>query len=217
MKTIIFSIFLIIYTDTWGNINQDAMLNHLVDMEQRISYLEEENSKLISTIEEITNKIEEILSSDIIKQQTDTSLMQTAPALESSDTMEAMLYNNSIALISSGDFTLAKNSLLSFIKSYPESIFAAEVHYWIGEINFSDQLYKDAAMHYLSSYKKSPSGNKSIESIFKLALSLKNTNNPIGACHTLKSILTDFGTMPSSLKERVYKELTELKNDNICE
>lgn len=213
-------LILILSISIYGYANDDSVninnvITYITDIEQRVLFLEEENSKLINTIEEMNNKISKITKIVDSGQITDNKIsIKNITKDKDFDILESGKYNECINLLSDGKFSEAENKFKKFIQQYPKSLFLPEAYYWIGEINFAKENYKEASIFYLNSYKKNPKNNKSIESIFKLALALKNTDNPIGACHTLKSILTDFDSVPNNIRDKVNKELTSLRD--IC-
>ncbi|MCO6185107.1 tol-pal system protein YbgF [Rhizobium sp. L1K21] len=115
-------------------------------------------------------------------------------------------YQMAYSLILSGDYGEAEQSFKSFLEQYPEGTRAADASFWLGEAQYSQGKFKDAAETFLNTYKAYSNAPKAPEVLLKLGMSLAELDNRETACATLKEIPKRF---PKASKAVITKVATE--------
>lgn len=79
--------------------------------------------------------------------------------------------------------------LREYLKAYPKGIYAADAHYWLGEINFSQKNYDAAEEELKMVTEKYAKSRRVPDAMFKLALVHQNQGRETQAKNELKLIL----------------------------
>jgi TolA-binding protein len=113
-------------------------------------------------------------------------------------------------LIEENSMEEARKLLNSFIKNNPSNIYCGMMMFHIGNSYFQDKDYKNAAIEYMKSYKTNSNGNKSAESLYKLALCFKRLSKIEEARTSLEKLIRDYPGY-TELVTKAKKELSSLK------
>ncbi|AIL65266.1 Tol system periplasmic component TolR [Rickettsiales bacterium Ac37b] len=97
-----------------------------------------------------------------------------------------------------------------FIKNYPNTDLTPEAYYWLGEIYFSKKDFENASINFLRNYKLSPHGEKTVDSMLKLSISLKNLQRVKDACLILNKLSKDFPDQSTDIKNKTLQLNKEL-------
>lgn len=92
------------------------------------------------------------------------------------------------SLLLRGEFEAAEAAFRQFVAAYPDSDFAGEAQYWIGESLFVRELYGQAAKAYLTAAKSYPKGPRAADSLLKLAHCFNKLEDNDKACRTLREL-----------------------------
>ncbi|HBF28295.1 tol-pal system protein YbgF [Rhizobium sp.] len=101
---------------------------------------------------------------------------------------EKDLYQVAYSHVLGGDYKSAESEFKDFISHYPKSGRAADASFWLGEAQYSQERYKDAAETFLKAYQAYGKSPKAPEILLKLGMSLSALGNKDTACATLREV-----------------------------
>jgi tol-pal system protein YbgF len=116
------------------------------------------------------------------------------------------LYDLSYGYILRGEFSTAEASFKQFLAQFPQSEYAGNAQYWLGESLFARGMYRDAADAFLKGYSNYPKSAKAPESLYKLGMSLKELGQGEAACATFAEIPRRYPKAPQAVQERARNE-----------
>ncbi len=116
------------------------------------------------------------------------------------------LYDLSYGYILRGEFDTAEASFRQFLVQFPNSEYAGNAQYWLGESMFARGMYKDAADAFLKGFSDYPDSAKAPESLYKLGMSLKELGQGDAACSTFSEISRRYPKAPQAVLERARNE-----------
>ncbi|WP_136660923.1 tol-pal system protein YbgF [Nitratireductor sp. XY-223] len=132
---------------------------------------------------------------------------QTA-ALPASDSEE--LYRAAYGFILSGDYPQAEAAFREYIDQYPGEPKVADAYFWLGEAQYSQGTYHEAAKTLLTAHKQYPSAAKAPEMLLKLGMSLAALDNRDTACATYREVLTRYPDASVAVKDKVAVEQSRM-------
>jgi len=104
---------------------------------------------------------------------------------EKAATAEAVLdlsptevYRESFAAYATGDYGRAIEGFELFVENFPDSRYAGNAYYWLGESHFSRQDYARAISAFREMAEKFPKNGKVPEALFKVAQSYNRMDQP---------------------------------------
>jgi tol-pal system protein YbgF len=107
-----------------------------------------------------------------------------------------------------GDYSLAETEFSSYISAYPKSSRLADANFWLGEAQYSQGKYNEAAKTFLNGHQTYGKSAKAPEMLLKLGMSLAQLDNKDTACATMKEVPRRY---PSAAKAVLSKVATEQK------
>lgn len=107
-----------------------------------------------------------------------------------------------------GDYQLAETEFTTYIASYPKSSRLADANFWLGEAQYSQAKYNEAAKTFLNAHQTYGKSAKAPEMLLKLGMSLAALDNNDTACATLKEVPRRY---PSAAKAVLSKVSSEQK------
>jgi tol-pal system protein YbgF len=87
-----------------------------------------------------------------------------------------------------GDYAGGAQALQSFVEQHPQSPYVSEAQYWLGEANYTQKAYREAATAYLEVVQKHPKSDKAPQSMVKLGMSLIAAGQKKDGCATLAQV-----------------------------
>jgi tol-pal system protein YbgF len=115
-------------------------------------------------------------------------------------------YERAYGSILSGDYDTAEAGFRQFLQAYPESEYAPDAQYWLGESLFVRAQYREAANEFLAGYKAYPKSGKAADALLKLGLSLAGLGEREAACSTFSAVLKQYPDASNALKQRIKVE-----------
>jgi tol-pal system protein YbgF len=107
-----------------------------------------------------------------------------------------------------GDYAAAETGFAAFIASHPDSKKIADANFWLGEAQYSQGKFNDAAKTFLNAYKTYGKSEKAPEMLLKLAMSLAALDSRDTACATLREVAKAY---PKASRAIITKVATEQK------
>lgn len=119
-------------------------------------------------------------------------------------------YDSAYGYILNGDYKKAEAGFRSYLEDYPEDTKAADASFWLGEAQYSQGRYNDAAKTFLNAYKTYGQSKKAPEILLKLGMSLAALDNKDTACATLREIPKRFPKASKAVFSKVSSEESRL-------
>ncbi|WP_421683989.1 tol-pal system protein YbgF [Stutzerimonas urumqiensis] len=101
--------------------------------------------------------------------QAPTPARQSGPAAEADPAKEKLYYDAAFDLIKAKDFDKASQAFAAFLRRYPDSQYAGNAQYWLGEVNLAKGDLQAAGQAFARVSQAYPDHNKVPDSLYKLA------------------------------------------------
>ncbi|MCX8996766.1 tol-pal system protein YbgF [Rhizobiaceae bacterium BDR2-2] len=131
-----------------------------------------------------------------------------APSTPAAPGSDEDLYKAAYGHVLAGDYAVAEQEFEQYISSFPQGPKIADASFWLGEAQYSQGKYNEAAKTFLDghqSYGKSP---RAPEMLLKLGMSLAALDNPDVACKTLREVPSRY---PNASRAVLSKAASEQK------
>ena len=134
---------------------------------------------------------------------------QAAASSEPADpAKEKLYYEAAFDLIKARDFAKASQAFTGFLRKYPNSQYAGNAQYWLGEVNLAQGDLPAAAQAFAQVGKAYPSHPKVPDSLYKLGDVELRQGNTAQAKTILQQVVTQFpGSSAAQLAQRDLKGL----------
>jgi tol-pal system protein YbgF len=110
------------------------------------------------------------------------------------------------ARLSAGDYAGAEGAFTQFIARFPSSPRTADARFWLGESQFVQEAWADAATTYLQIVQNHATATRAPDAHVRLAASLRRLGQTAQACTTLASFRQRFPTAAPDLRQRAEAE-----------
>jgi len=104
------------------------------------------------------------------------------------------------------DYGLAAQAFRDFVRKYPNEKLVADAQYWLGESEFQQQRYRDAAEAFLAVSTKYEGSGKAPDALLRLGQSLAALHQKEAACATLAEVGRKYPHASTSVKRGVTQE-----------
>ncbi|MBO0126997.1 tol-pal system protein YbgF [Agrobacterium sp. OT33] len=135
---------------------------------------------------------------------------KTDPVNTAALTSESDIYQAAYGHVLSGDYKLAEQGFQQYLQGYPKGTKAADASFWLGEAQYSQGKFNEAAKTFLNghlAYGKSP---KAPEMLMKLGMSLAALDNTETACATLREVPKRYPNASKTVLNKVASEQKRL-------
>ncbi|QLF71179.1 tol-pal system protein YbgF [Peteryoungia desertarenae] len=133
-----------------------------------------------------------------------------APGQTAALTSENDVYQVAYAHVLSGDYALAENEFRQFIERFPNSQRVADANFWLGEAQFSQGNFNEAAKTFLNAHQTYGSSPKAPEMLLKLGMSLAALENVETACATMREVTKRYPKASRAVVSKVASEQKRL-------
>lgn len=130
----------------------------------------------------------------------------TAPVPETPAKPATDEFDTGKALYKSGEFVKAASALRLFIAAKPEDKRIAEATYMIGESEYQQKRYTEAAKNYLKIIQVYPKSTLAPQSLVQLGASLMGMGQKPQACATLSELSKRYPDAPASVVAKADQE-----------
>jgi tol-pal system protein YbgF len=121
---------------------------------------------------------------------------------------EKLYYDAAFDLIKARDFAKASQAFNGFLRKYPNSQYAGNAQYWLGEVSLAQGDLPAAAQAFAQVSKAYPNHPKVPDSLYKLADVELRQGNTVQAKSTLQQVIAQFpGSSAAQLAQRDLKGL----------
>lgn len=180
-----------------------------VNLQQQISELQEEVSGLRGETETHAHKLEQIVNrqrelyieierrlSSIQDNQAAEPQQQELTTVEASygaSLSENEAYDQAVNLIlKERKYDDAIPEFQRFISSFPDSVYSANAHYWLGQLLFNKAQYQDSKIHFEKVVRFYPDSTKRSDALLKLGYSLLNLQQTAAAKQAFEQVLSEY-------------------------
>nr|WP_288355980.1 tol-pal system protein YbgF [uncultured Pseudomonas sp.] len=128
---------------------------------------------------------------------------QQASAEPADPAKEKLFYDAAFDLIKAKDFDKASQAFAAFLRRYPNSQYAGNAQYWLGEVNLAKGDLQGASQAFAKVSQAYPQHSKVPDSLYKLAdVEIRMGNND-KAKGTLQQVIAQYpGTSAAQLAQR---------------
>jgi tol-pal system protein YbgF len=112
------------------------------------------------------------------------------------------LYAGALALYSGRDYEQASSKFNEFVALYPDHKLAGNAQYWIGECQYSQKRFAEAAEEFAKVEKAYPASHKVPAALLKKGLSLAELKRMPEAQAVLQRIVDQYGQSEEAAKAR---------------
>jgi tol-pal system protein YbgF len=192
------------------------------EQQKQLSDLANELADLTGTLERHSYEIEQmVVRQREIYQEIDRRFAQMTEELKTSQSTpvaeqqavtvsEEQAYDSAVALVMRNkDFERAIPAFEAFLNDYPESGYAANAHYWLGQLLYTQGKTELAAQQFLVVVDKYPQSNKVAESMVKLGVIAAQSGDKAKAQDLFEQVLAKFPN--SSAADLAQGQLSKLK------
>lgn len=120
-------------------------------------------------------------------------------------------YTYAYNILASGDYARAERAMRAFVDSNRSHPLASNAQYWLGETYYVRGLFNDAAISFAEGYQLFRTGNKAVDSLLKLGMSLAAMGQRNDACLTLRELQSEFPNAPTAIVRRAQQEIDRLQ------
>jgi tol-pal system protein YbgF len=197
-----------------GRVTSDMQQNW-VDLETTVEELQREIQILRANIEEdreLLNKIANDLAqlqndyeSQIapphavqgVESEVTTPVSPPFPQEESQKDMEGA-YQNAYGTFNRGDYPLALKLFEVFLRTYPQSEYADNAQYWIGECYHQQGDHERAILEYEKVLTKYPNGDKVPSALLKQGFAFLNLGDRVDAKLLFQKVIKEYPQSPQA-------------------
>ena len=182
------------------------MLNH---QEQMLA----EIAKLRGQIEVLANEVTKAQNSQrTLYADLDARIKKLEPRQETIDgetaqvlPSEKQAYDSAMQVFQSGDYKRAAAALQDFVRRYPESAYASNAQYWLGNAYYAQRDYKNAIAAQEVVTTTYANSAKAPDAMLNIATSYAELKDKVKAKKTLQTLVSKFPGTPAaqSAKDRL--------------
>ena len=118
------------------------------------------------------------------------------------DSAEQDAYMKAFGLFGSNNYSGAIDAFSAFIKTHPDSEYAGNAQYWIGECYYTQRDYVRALDAFNRVIERYPGGKKVPDALLKVGFSLISLNEPEKARVALETLVEKYPKTPAAAKAR---------------
>ncbi|KQV35137.1 MULTISPECIES: tol-pal system protein YbgF [unclassified Rhizobium] len=120
------------------------------------------------------------------------------------------LYQSAYGHVLSGDYSVAETEFRDYLDVFPNGDKAADANFWLGEAQYSQGKYNDAAKTFLNAHQAFGKSPKAPEMLLKLGMSLAALDNKDTACATLREVTKRYPKASPAVNAKVKSEQSRL-------
>lgn len=140
----------------------------------------------------------------------DTGLPQASQSSTASLDNPDDLYQAAYGHVLSGDYQVAEREFRDYLDVFPKSEKAADANFWLGEAQYSQGNFNEAAKTFLNAHQNFSKSKKAPEMLLKLGMSLAALDNRETACATLREVNKRYPNASKAVKNKVSSEQSRL-------
>lgn len=191
-----------------------AMNARLSELEASLSQLQGKVQGTASLVDDLKGRLDEpriapqeIRSQSLVNEASTApapriEVINTEPAAKDKESTASDAYIKAFGIYSTNNYPEAIEAFAAFIRNFPDSEYAANAQYWMGECHYTQKNYAKA----LDSFKKVldgyPKSNKVPDAMLKIGFSQISMNEPDKAKATLEALVAKYPKSHAAVKAR---------------
>ena len=199
--------------DLSGRLDNKADKSATLDMLNQHEQTMSEIAKLRGQIEVLANEVAKAQNSQrTLYADLDARIKKLEPRAETIDgetaqvmPSEKQAYDSAMQVFQSGDYKRAATALQDFVKRYPDSAYAANAQYWLGNAYYAQRDYKNAIAAQEIVTTNYANSAKAPDAMLNIATSYAELKDKVKARKTLQTLVSKFPGTPAaqSAKDRL--------------
>jgi tol-pal system protein YbgF len=167
----------------------------------QIQALNDTLDELKVRLAKVTKQLEDMQAQQQSIQAQQATQQQQQQAMASAPPPD-VLYNNGLRDYNGGKNDLATQEFSDYIKFYPNTDLAGNCYFYLGEIQFKQQNYQQAAQSYDQVLQNFPSGNKAASAQLKKGFALIELGKQDDGATELRHLIQRYPHSPEALQAR---------------
>jgi len=194
------------------NINQRTKADLLAELESLKNQSQIIDSKLVDTADRMSGLIHKVETppppqtyetiDDFIADTTKQVVVGQPPAPTLPTLEPKKLYDTAYLDLTRGNYQLALQGFEEYLSHFPESEFADNAQYWIGEVYYAQQDYQRAIEEFKKVVQNYPKGEKVPAALLKIGFTYLNLNAFTSGKKYLNMVIAQF---PNSEEARLAR------------
>lgn len=180
--------------------SNEQLRRSLLDLNAQIETLRAEMAKLRGQQEQLAQAVSEVQRGQKdIAQGVDERMRKLEPQKVSvdgkeflADAEEKRQYDDTIAVLRSGDFAAASVALANFVRRYPNSGYADSARFWLGNALYGKRDYKEAIASFRAFLTAAPTHPRAPEALLALANTQAETKDTKAARASLNELIKQY-------------------------
>ena len=187
---------------------QTALQKQQADGGSKVDQLSGQIQSLNDTMDEIKVRLAKVTKQLEDMQATQQSQAASSAAADAAAKAQQqapppdVLYNNGLRDFMGGKTDLATQEFSDYIKYYPNTDLAGNSYYYLGEIQFKQGNYQQAAQSYDQVLQNFPSGNKAASAQLKKGFALLELGKQDDGVSELRHLIQRYPHSPEALQAR---------------
>lgn len=193
-------------------------------IQEQLDLMQDEVNELRGSVELHSHKLEQILQRqrelylEIDKRIQAATAAPAVPVVAETTTQapsmgESQAYDRAVNLILKDKrYDQAIPEFQAFLQKYPQSDYVANAHYWLGQLLFNKQDWKQASSHFENVVRFYADSPKRADSILKLGMTMQKLGNQARAQQLFEQVASEYPD--SSARKLADARLRELKQGN---
>lgn len=199
------------------------------NIQMQLDEMQLEVNELRGAVELHTHKLEQILqrqrelyleierqveavSQKVPQQQVSSSPQPQVPVSTAPQISESDAYENAVNLIlKEKRYDDAIPAFRAFLENFPQSDYASNAHYWLGQLLFNKREWSEAESHFDQVVRFYPDSTKRADSILKLGVIAQKRSNIARATQLFEQVIAEY---PNASEKRLAEtRLRSIKDD----
>jgi len=172
----------------------DQLSGQIQALNDTLDELKVRLAKVTKQLEDMQAAQQSIQAQQAQQQQQQQALAQAPPP--------DVLYNNALRDYNGAKNDLATQEFSEYVKFYPNTDLAGNCYYYLGEIQFRQGNYQQAAQNYDQVLQNFPSGNKAASAQLKKGFSLIELGKQDDGVSELRHLIARYPHSPEALQAR---------------
>jgi tol-pal system protein YbgF len=193
-----------------GNVAVNARLAELNKEVKELQAQVKSNSTELGELKPAVSRMRDTLEAAPLKQGSEITptvvprieVVNREPSAGDMDSRAQNAYMKAFGLFSANNYQGAVDAFGAFIKTYPDSEYAGNAVYWIGECHYTQHDYSKAITAFNKVLTVYPKGNKVPDALLKIGYSYISMNEPAKAKAALQSLIDKYPNSPAAVKAR---------------
>src|SRR5271166_3817980 len=180
---------------------QGDSASHVEQLSGQLQSLNDTLDELKARLAKVSKQLEDMQSSQQ-SQAAQTAQVQAQQQAQAQAPPPDVLYNNALRDYNGAKNDLALQEFSDYIKFYPNTDLAGNCYFYLGEIQFRQANYQQAAQSYDQVLQNFPSGNKAASAQLKKGLALIELGKQDDGVTELRHLIQRYPHSPEALQAR---------------